>query len=37
MIFNNSEDESTVFDGIEDLETDDFNIDSLLETHKVEE
>ena len=37
MILNNSEDESTLFDGIEDLETDDFNIVSLLETHKVEE
>ncbi len=37
MILNNSEDESTLFDGIEDLETDDFNIVSLLETHEVEE
>ena len=36
-ILNNSEDESTLFDGIEDLETDDFNIVSLLETHEVEE
>ena len=37
MILNNSEDESTLFDGIEDLETDDFNIVSLLETHEVDE
>ena len=37
MILNNSEDESTLFDGIEDLETDDFNVVSLLETHEVEE
>ena len=37
MILNNSEDESTLFDGIKDLETDDFNIVSLLETHEVEE
>jgi len=37
MILNNSEDESTLFDGIEDLETDDFNIVSLLETHEVQE
>lgn len=37
MILNNSEDESTLFDGIEDLETDDFNIVSLLETQEVEE
>ena len=37
MILNNSEDESILFDGIEDLETDDFNIVSLLETHEVEE
>ena len=37
LILNNSEDESTLFDGIEDLETDDFNIVSLLETHEVEE
>jgi len=37
MILNNSEDDSTLFDGIEDLETDDFNIVSLLETHEVEE
>ena len=37
MILNNSEDDSTLFDGIEDLETDDFNIVSLLETHEVQE
>ena len=37
MILNNSEDDSTLFDGIEDLETDDFNIVSLLETQEVEE
>ena len=37
MILNNSEDESTLFDGIEDLETDNFDIVSLLETHEVEE
>ena len=37
MILNNSEDDSTLFDGIEDLETDDFNVVSLLETHEVEE
>ena len=37
MILNNSDDDSTLFDGIEDLETDDFNIVSLLETHEVEE
>ena len=37
MILNYSEDDSTLFDGIEDLETDDFNIVSLLETHEVEE
>ena len=37
MILNNSEDDSTLFDGIEDLETDDFNIVSLLETHEVDE
>ena len=37
MILNNSEDDSTLFDGIEDLETDDFNIVSLLETHEIEE
>ena len=37
MILNNSEDESTLFDGIEDLETNDFNVVSLLETHEVEE
>ena len=37
MILNNSEDDSTLFDGIEDLETDDFNIVSLLETYEVEE
>ena len=37
MILNNSEDDSTLFDGIEDLETDDFNIVSLLETNEVEE
>ena len=37
MILNNSEDDSTLFEGIEDLETDDFNIVSLLETHEVEE
>ena len=37
MILNNSEDESTLFDGIEDLEIDDFDIVSLLETHEVEE
>ena len=37
MILNNSEDESMLCDGIEDLETDDFNIVSLLETHEVEE
>ena len=36
-ILNHSEDDLTIFDGIEDLETDDFNIVSLLETHKVEE
>ena len=36
-ILNHSEDDSTFFDGIEDLETDDFNIVSLLETHEVEE
>ena len=37
MILNNSEDESMLCDGIEDLETDDFNIVSLLETHEVDE
>ena len=37
MILNYSEDDSTLFDGIEDLETDDFNIVSLLETNEVEE
>ena len=37
MILNNSEDDSTLFDGIEDLETDDFSVVSLLETHEVEE
>ena len=37
MILNNSEDDLTLFDGIEDLETDDFNIVSLLETYEVEE
>ena len=37
MILNNSEDDSTLFDGIEDLETDDFNIVSLLETHEVKD
>ena len=37
MILNNSEDDSTLFDGIEDLETDNFDIVSLLETHEVEE
>ncbi len=37
MILNNSEDDSTLFDGIEDLETDDFSIVSLLETNEVEE
>ena len=37
MILNNSEDESMLCDGIEDLETDDFNIVSLLETHEIEE
>ena len=37
MILNNSEDESTLFDGIEDLEIDDFNIVSLLETHEVKD
>ena len=37
MILNNSEDDSTLCDGIDDLETDDFNIVSLLETHEVEE
>ena len=37
MILNNSEDDSTLFDCIEDLETDDFNVVSLLETHEVEE
>tara|TARA_Y100000356_G_scaffold51207_1_gene40984 strand:+ start:333 stop:557 length:225 start_codon:yes stop_codon:yes gene_type:complete len=36
-ILNHSEDDSTLFDGIEDLETDDFNIVSLLETQEVEE
>ena len=36
-ILNHSEDDLTIFDGIEDLETDDFNIVSLLETHEVEE
>ena len=37
MILNNSEDESTLFDGIEDLETDTFDVVSLLETHEVNE
>ena len=37
MILNYSEDDSTLFDGIEDLETDDFSVVSLLETHEVEE
>ena len=36
-ILNNSEDDLTIFDGIEDLETDNFDIVSLLETHEVEE
>ena len=36
-ILNHSEDDLTIFDGIEDLETDNFDIVSLLETHEVEE
>ena len=36
-ILNHSEDDLTLFDGIEDLETDTFDIVSLLETHEVEE
>ena len=36
-ILNNSEDDSTLFDGIEDLETDTFDVVSLLETHKVKD
>ena len=37
FILNHSEDDLTIFDGIEDLETDNFDIVSLLETHEVEE
>ena len=36
-ILNNSEDDSTLFDGIEDLETDTFDVVSLLETHEVKD
>ena len=36
-ILNNSEDDSTLFDGIEDLETDSFDVVSLLETHEVKD
>ena len=36
-ILNHSEDDLTLFDGIEDLETDSFDIVSLLETCEVEE
>ena len=35
-ILNHSEDDSTLFDGIEDLETDTFDIVSLLSTEEVE-
>ena len=35
-ILNHSEDDLTLFDGIEDLETDTFDIVSLLDTQKVE-
>ena len=35
-ILNHSEDDSTLFDGIEDLETDTFDIVSLLSTGEVE-
>ena len=36
-ILNNSEDDSTLFDGIKDLETDSFDVVSLLETHEVKD
>jgi len=36
-ILNHSEDDLTLFDGIEDLETDTFDVVSLIETHEVEE
>ena len=36
-ILNNSEDDLTLFDGIEDLETDTFDVVSLLETHEVKD
>ena len=35
-ILNHSEDDLTLFDGIEDLETDTFDIVSLLDTEEVE-
>tara|TARA_Y100001973_G_C5159114_1_gene312509 strand:+ start:983 stop:1219 length:237 start_codon:yes stop_codon:yes gene_type:complete len=35
-ILNHSEDDLTLFDGIEDLETDTFDIVSLLDTQEVE-
>ena len=35
-ILNHSEDDLTLFDGIEDLETDTFDIVSLLDTQKAE-
>ena len=35
-ILNHSEDDLTLFDGIEDLETDTFDIVSLLSTEEVE-
>ena len=35
-ILNHSEDDLTLFDGIEDLETDTFDIISLLSTEEVE-
>ena len=38
MILNNSEDKSKLWcDGIEDLETDTFDVVSLLETHEIKE
>ena len=36
-ILNHSEDDLTLFDGIEDLETDTFDVVSLLETHEVKD
>ena len=36
-ILNHSEDDSTLFDGIEDLEEDTFDVVSLLETHEVKD